>query len=57
MIAAQLLAFAFLVGVTVNGLAGTLMELVVRAPVSFAAPYVTRSHPLRLCWPPRLPDR
>lgn len=46
MAAAQLLAFAFLVGMTVCGLSGTLLELVASRPVRFGEPFLSRRRPL-----------
>jgi hypothetical protein len=47
MVAAQLLAFAFLVGVTVCGLSGTLLELLASRPLRFGEPFLSRQKPLR----------
>lgn len=43
----ELTLFAFLVGLTVCGLAGSMMELVLGRKVAFAEPYVSTSHVLR----------
>ena len=47
MTALQLGAFAFLVGLTLCGLAGSIMELVSGRRLAFAAPYVTPAHVVR----------
>ncbi|MBL8583270.1 MAG: hypothetical protein JNL61_13735 [Rhizobiaceae bacterium] len=47
MMAAQAWAFALMVGITVAGLAGTILELAARRPVSFAEPFLSRARPLR----------
>jgi hypothetical protein len=47
MTAVQLGAFAFLVGLTLCGLAGSIMELVSGRRLAFAAPYVTPAHVIR----------
>lgn len=47
MTALQLGAFAFLVGLTLCGLAGSIMELVSGRRLAFAAPYVTPAHVAR----------
>jgi hypothetical protein len=47
MTALQLGAFAFLVGLTLCGLAGSVMELVSGRRLAFAAPYVTPAHVVR----------
>jgi hypothetical protein len=43
----ELTLFAFLVGLTACGLAGSAMELVSGRKVAFAEPYVSPSHVLR----------
>lgn len=45
--AVQVGAFAFLVGLTLCGLAGSVMELVSGRKLAFAAPYVTPAHVVR----------
>lgn len=47
MTALQLGAFAFLVGLTLCGLAGSIMELVSGRRLAFAAPYVSPAHVAR----------
>lgn len=47
MAALQLGAFAFLVGLTLCGLVGSIMELVSGRRLAFAAPYVTTAHLFR----------
>jgi len=47
MTAVQLGAFAFLVGLTLCGLAGSIMEMVSGRRLAFAAPYVTPAHVFR----------
>ena len=43
----ELTVFAFVVGLTACGLAGSMMELVSGRKVAFAEPYVSPSHVLR----------
>lgn len=43
----ELTVFAFVVGLTACGLAGSMMELVSGRKVAFTEPYVTPSHVLR----------
>jgi len=43
----ELFLFAFLVGLTVCGLTGSMMELVSGRKVAFAEPYVSPAHVLR----------
>jgi hypothetical protein len=43
----ELTAFAFMVGLTACGLAGSAMELVCGRKVAFAEPYVSSAHLLR----------
>ena len=43
----MLIAFAFLVGMTACGLAGSLMELATGRRLAFAEPYVSPAHVLR----------
>lgn len=42
------LALAFLTGITVFGVFGSLIELVVGQRLSFSPPFVTTAHPMRL---------
>jgi hypothetical protein len=43
----EIIVFAFLVGLVINGLAGTLIELRTGRPASFAAPLFAPERPLR----------
>lgn len=43
----ELIAFALLAGLTVSGIAGSLMELAACRQLSFAEPFVSRRHVLR----------
>lgn len=47
-------ALAFLAGVTVFGLLGSVLELLVGEKLSFAPPFMTRRHPGRLVVAPFL---
>lgn len=38
----ELLAFALFTGITISGMAGTIFEMIVERPVSFAEPFVSR---------------
>ena len=40
----ELAAFAFLVGITVAGLSGSVMELITGCQLSFRSPYVSAEH-------------
>lgn len=42
-----LLLFAFLAGLTLSGLAGAVLELIFRRPVSLGAPFVSSNRVLR----------
>lgn len=41
------LALAFLAGVTISGMAGSLLELVLDCPLTFSEPYVSRNRVVR----------
>jgi hypothetical protein len=40
----ELLAFALFTGITLSGIAGSVLEMIAESPLSFAEPFVSRSH-------------
>lgn len=40
-------AFAFMAGITISGMAGSLLELALDRPLTFSEPYVSRRHVVR----------
>ncbi len=40
----ELLAFALFTGITLSGIAGSVLEMIAESPLSFAEPFVSRRH-------------